>query len=153
MNRATSISQDHQISLIIPNDGNALLLNIDAQLQPIPSPVIEQLAKIHDRLEASATAARAIDDRSNEFVEFAKGIVLYDTDVHLGGSWKAEALIVPSIPVESIDERVQFNQNIWIPGMDVIVDDLDKKMAELESLITAVENRLNGEHRQFFRVP
>lgn len=140
----TSISQDQGISLILPNKGNALLVTIHSHLQPVASPVVEQLARVQARVDASKAAASAIEARSKDLAGFAEGIVLYDSDVRLEGSWKVGTLEVPSVPVEKLDNRVEFNQDVWIPGLDTVVDDITEKVQVLEQLIADIENRLKG---------
>ena len=43
-----------------------------------------------------------------------------------------------------MQSKVDFNSVSWIPGLDVIVDDLQKKMNELERLLDDIDDRLQG---------
>jgi len=134
---------DHQVTWLLPVDGSVVLINIEAHLQPVPSPVIEQLSQIQEKVDSSESTARDLKVRSKEFSKVVEGIVLYDTDVRIGGSWKVETLVAPSVPVPSSDD-VDFNREIWMNGLDTIVQYLNKRVDELEKLIGDIENRLES---------
>ena len=96
-------------------------------------------------MEATASAVQNFADRSREFNEFSKGIVLYNSDVNVEGSWKIGTIEVPEVTLDRLGQtEVDFNPEVWIPGLDVIVDDIQKKVIELERLLDNIDNRLQG---------
>lgn len=143
LSSSVSFKRDHQVTWLLPIDGSVVLINIEAHLQTVPSPVIEQLSKIQEKVESSESTARDMKARSKSFSKVVDGIVLYDTDVRIEGSWKVETLVAPSVPVPNSDP-VDFNRDIWMNGLDTIVQYLNRRVDELEKLIGDIENRLES---------
>lgn len=141
----TSVVLDQQLLIVVPTSSKAWLMTVDVHLEPMENPVARQLVGVQERLEVTAAAAGNANVRSKEFLEFSKGIVLYDSDVKLDGSWKTGTINVPEVLLENLDQsNIDFNKEIWIPGLDVIVDDIQKKVAELERMLDDIDNRLQG---------
>lgn len=141
----TSIILDQQLLLVISDGSVAWLLTVDVHLESVENPVARQLVGVQERIDATTSAAQKASTKSREFLEFSKGIVLYDSDVRLEGSWKVGTIDVPEVTMETLNQsKVDFNTESWIPGLDVIVDDLQKKMNELERLLDDIDGRLQG---------
>ena len=141
----TSIILDQQLLLVISDGSVAWLLTVDVHLESVENPVARQLVGVQERIDATTSAAQKASTKSREFLEFSKGIVLYDSDVRLEGSWKVGTIDVPEVTMETLNQsKVDFNSVSWIPGLDVIVDDLQKKMNELERLLDDIDDRLQG---------
>lgn len=140
-----SIVSDGKLLFIIPLQSQSLLVVLNVHLEPVANPVLAQFSHLHDQVEATATAAQGFRDRSHEFYEFSKGIVLYDSDVKLEGSWDINTIQVPEVTLGDLSQKkVEFNPELWIPGLDVIVDDIERRMFELEQMIDGIDRYLQG---------
>jgi hypothetical protein len=139
----TSIVMNQRAMLLVAKNNRILLLDMEASLQPVTNPMGEQLRHVREHLEDLTNSAQEIEARSQDFTEFSKGIILYGSDVRLEGSWSVEAVAVPSMQLENVDD-VDFNPDVWIPGFDLIVQDLQQKKEELELLISGIDQRLQG---------
>ena len=142
----TSIALDNQLFLVLSDrSSQTWLLSVNVHLESVENPVARQLVGVQTRMEATASAVQNFADRSREFNEFSKGIVLYDSDVNVEGSWKIGTIEVPEVTLDRLGQtEVDFNPEVWIPGLDVIVDDIQKKVIELERLLDNIDNRLQG---------
>lgn len=136
-----------QLLSIVPLQLRSLFILLNVHLDPVSNPVLAQHSQVHERVEATASAAQQFRDRTSEFYEFSKGIVFYDSDVKLEGSWTIETVQVPEISLDNISQNnVDFNQEFWIPGLDVIVDDIQARMVELEQMINRIDRYLQGKN-------
>jgi hypothetical protein len=141
----TSMILDQQLLLVISEGSVGWIFTVDVHLEPVENPVARQLLGVQGRIDATTSAAEKAGAKSREFLEFSKGIVLYDSDVKLKGSWKVRTIEVPEVALEAINQtEVDFNPESWIPGLDVIVGDIQKKMTELERLLDDIDGRLQG---------
>jgi hypothetical protein len=141
----TSIIFDQKLLLIVSDASVAWLLTVDVHLEPVENPVARQLVVVQERIDATTSAAQKAGAKSREFLEFSKGIVLYDSDVKLEGSWKVETIEVPEVTIEKLNQsKIDFNPESWIPGLDVVVDEIQRKMSELEKLLNDIDDRLQG---------
>lgn len=111
----------------------------------VENTVARQLVGVQERIDATTSAAQKASTKSREFLEFSKGIVLYDSDVRLEGSLKVGTIDVHEVAMETLNQsKVDLNPESWIPGLDVIVDDMQKKMNELERWLDDIDGRLQG---------
>ena len=141
----TSIILDQQLLLVISEGSVAWILTVDVHLEPVENPVARQLLRVQERIDATTSEADKAGAKSRELIEFSKGVVFYDSDIKLKGSWKVGTIEVPEVTLEKTNQaEVDFNPESWIPGLDVIVDDIQKKMTELEKLLDDIDVRLQG---------
>lgn len=139
----SSIIFDQKLILIVPIKSQALLITVDVYLEPMENPAARQLVDAQKRINATALAADEVRARSEEFVKFSEGIVLYENDVRIEGSWNIGAINVPEVQVKNLaNSKVEFGP-LWIPGLE-IVNDIQKQVTELERLLEAIEIRLEG---------
>lgn len=142
----TSVIINKQLLMVVSDQSSQTwLLAVNVHLDSVENPIARQLLEVKERMEATASAVENVAARSREYDEFAKGIVLYNSDVKVEGSWKIRTIEVPEVTLERLNQtKVDFNPEVWIPGLDVIVDDIQKKMAELERLLNHIDDRLQG---------
>ena len=142
---SSSLYLNDTLVISLPNDRYLWLVKVEVRMRPVESPILRERLATQKRIEVAASSARAIENRSREFSEFSKGIVLYGSDVQLEGTWNVGTVVVPSLEIDDLKaDQVNFNENVWIPGLDTIVTDLEKKMAELEDSIIELKRRLKG---------
>lgn len=141
----TSIILDQHLLLVISDGSVAWLMTVDVHLEPVENPVARQLSGVLEHMETTASAARSASVKSREFLEFSKGVVLHNSDIKLEGSWVVGTVEVPEIPLGNLNEsKVDFNPKMWIPGLDTIVNGIEKNMADLERLLDDIDGRLQG---------
>lgn len=141
----TSIILDQHLLLVISDGSVAWLMTVDVHLEPVENPVARQLSGVLEHMETTASAARSASVKSREFLEFSKGVVLHSSDIKLEGSWVVGTVEVPEIPLGNLNEsKVDFNPKMWIPGLDTIVNGIEKNMADLERLLDDIDGRLQG---------
>lgn len=141
----TSIILDQHLLLVISDGSVAWLMTVDVHLEPVENPVARQLSGVLEHMETTASAARSASVKSREFLEFSKGVVLHNSDIKLEGSWVVGTVKVPEIPLGNLNEsKVDFNPKMWIPGLDTIVNGIEKNMADLERLLDDIDGRLQG---------
>lgn len=139
----TTMVMNNRAMLQVVKDRQILLLDLEVSLQPVISPMAGQLKYVRESLEDFTDSAREIEARSLDFTEFSKGIILYDSDVRLNGSWDVEVVVVPSMSVGNV-EKVDFNPEVWIPGLDITLQSLQKEKEELEAIISGIDQGLQG---------
>lgn len=143
---STSLQLDNTLVVFFPNDRHAWMVNIFVHMKSLENPVLREMLDTQSRNEKAAASASAIEERSRDFEEFSKGILLYGSDVKVEGSWNVETLQAPLLEISSLNEnQVHFNRDVWTPGLDTIVADLEKKMGELEISVADIEWKLKGE--------
>lgn len=141
----TSIILDQHLLLVISDGSVAWLMTVDVHLEPVENPVARQLSGVLEHMETTASAARSASVKSREFLEFSKGVVLHNSDIKLEGSWVVGTVEVPEIPLGNLNQsKVDFNPKMWIPGLDTIVNGIEKNMADLERLLDDIDGRLQG---------
>lgn len=141
----TSIILDQHLLLVISDGSVAWLMTVDVHLEPVENPVARQLNGVLEHMETTASAARSASVKSREFLEFSKGVVLHNSDIKLEGSWVVGTVEVPEIPLVNLNQsKVDFNPKMWIPGLDTIVNGIEKNMADLERLLDDIDGRLQG---------
>lgn len=141
----TSIILDQHLLLVISDGSVAWLMTVDVHLEPVENPVARQLSGVLEHMETTASAARSASVKSREFLEFSKGVVLHSSDIKLEGSWVVGTVEVPEIPLGNLNQsKVDFNPKMWIPGLDTIVNGIEKNMADLERLLDDIDGRLQG---------
>lgn len=139
---------DQQLLIVVPMNSKVWVIAVDVHLELLENPVARQLVRVQEHIEATLAAAQKVNARSNEFLEYSKGIVLYESDVKLEGSWKTGTVSVPEVLLENFNKtQVDFNPEIWIPGLDGIVEDIQKETAELQQMLDDIDSRLQGIYR------
>lgn len=148
---STSLHLENTLVMFLPNDRHTWMVKMRVSLMPVESPVLRELLDTEKRLEAAASSANSIEERSRDLEEFAKGILLYGSDVKLEGSWNVGVLEVPSLELDILNaDQVHFNEEVWIPGLDTIMTDLEKKITELEKSIAQINDQLQGISTRYF---
>lgn len=140
----SSVVLDDRLLLVASNGLSSWLLTVNVHFDPVKNPIVEEILSVQEHMERTTSVAKKVNTRSQEILEFSKGIVLRDSDVKFKGSWKAGKIEVPEISLESLNQKVDFNPEFWIPGLDTIVNDIQKRISELESLLNVVTSRLKG---------
>lgn len=143
----TSIILDQQLLLVITDGSVAWLMTVDVHLEPVENPVARQLVGVQERMKTTSSVAEEASVKSREFLEFSKGVVLHDSDVKLEGSWVVRTVEVAEISLDNLSQSkvgLDFNPEVWIPGLDIIVSDIEKKIADLEKLLDDIDGHLQG---------
>lgn len=142
---SSSLHLDNTLVIFLPNDRHLWLVKIEVRMKPVESPVLRQLLDTQKRIEAAVSSASAIEEKSRDFLEFAKGILLYGSDVKLQGSWNVGTIVAPSLEIDDLKtDQIHFNEEVWIPGLDTTVMKLEESMEELENSIAGMKRKLKG---------
>lgn len=146
---SATLAQEQRLSVIIPHEMGGqkrlLVTRFDVRLDDVTNPISQQTDQIQQRIKESQLSLQSVNERSERYKDFVDGIVLRDSDVQLRGEWRVEKLLADTIVVDGIDDStVTFNQDIWTEGLDVVVEGLQRQMAQLAELVDSMAEALRS---------
>ena len=147
---SATLVQEGQLVVVFTHEIGAenriLLVKFGVHLQTVMNPISEYANEVNRRMEESEKSLEDFSVRSEQYKDFVEGVVLYDSDVLLKGSWQVEQLIVPAVSLNNLDDQnVTFNEDVWTDGLEIIVQDLENKLVELDELVLSIGEGLRGE--------